>query len=125
MIRLGGVESRTVIVWTAFVEFPQESVAIQVRATTRVPPQFVVTTSLNETTTELQASCAVAMPVLFVLVLAGHSSVKFGGNVRLGRVVSRTVIVCVPLVLLPQPSAAVQRRRMTDAPPQVLLTLSL
>ena len=49
------------------------------------------------------------------------------GEARLsiGGVVSRTVMVCTALVLLPHTSVAVQRRETTLAPPQMLLTLSL
>src|SRR5438067_1385908 len=75
--------------------------------------------------TELQVSVAVATPVLFVLVLAGHSKTIFVGQVMRGVVVSRTVIVCVQLVVLPQRSVAVQVRKMIFAPPQVLLIVSL
>ena len=39
--------------------------------------------------------------------------------------VSRTVMVCKPLVELPHWSVAVQSRETTFAPPQLLLTLSL
>src|SRR5947207_536511 len=74
--------------------------------------------------TELHVSVAVATPVALVFVLAGHCKVRFGGQAILGAVVSRTVIVCVQLVLLPQRSVAVQVRKMILAPPQVLLVES-
>ena len=45
-VMVGGVVSRTVIVWTALVLLPQASVAVQVRAITFVAPQLVVTRSL-------------------------------------------------------------------------------
>ena len=76
--------------------------------------------------TELQAEEAVATPVVFVLVLvAGHSRTTLGGRVSVGAVVSCTVMVWMPLVVLPQASVAVQVRRTTLVPPQWLLTTSL
>src|SRR5688572_23073428 len=75
--------------------------------------------------TEPQTSTAVATPVTFVRVSPGHSRTRFAGSVRAGGVVSRTVMVCSPLVLLPQESVAVQRRVITRVPPQALVTVSL
>jgi len=49
----------------------------------------------------------------------------FVGQVIVGGMVSRIVMVWTQLVLLPQASIAVQVREMTLLPPQVLLTLSL
>jgi hypothetical protein len=92
-VSVGGVESRTVIVWVAFVTLPQRSRAVHVRWTTFVPPQLVIVTSLNVTVAVLQPSTAVAIPVLLVLVFAGHSKVRFGGITNAGGVESRTVIV--------------------------------
>src|SRR3954451_2153548 len=80
-LMLGGVVSRTVIVWTALTLLPHWSEAVQVRATTRVPPQLAVTTSLNVTVVELHPSWAVATPVKFVPVLvAGHSRTTLLGT---------------------------------------------
>jgi len=61
--------------------------------------------------TELHASVAVAMPLALVLVSAGHSKTRSGGQVTTGLVISRTVMVCKQLVLLPQASVAVQVRQ--------------
>ena len=61
--------------------------------------------------TEPQASRAVAIPFLLVLISAGHSSTTLAGQMMAGGVVSRTVMVCTALVLLPQSSVAVQVRR--------------
>src|SRR5207247_380419 len=97
----GLVVSRTVMVWTQVVVLPQWSVAVQVRAITLVPAQLLVTASLYLTVTALQLSWAVAAPVLFVLVSAGHSSTTLAGQVIVGLVVSRTVIVWTQLTLLP------------------------
>src|ERR1043166_8586785 len=98
---LGGVVSRTVMVCTALVVFPHWSVAVQVRAITLVLPQLVVTTSPKLIVTAEQPSWAVATPVAFVVVMAGHSRVRSLGAVTLGGVVSRTVMVCTALALLP------------------------
>src|SRR5437867_3643833 len=47
------------------------------------------------------------------------------GQAMLGLVVSTTVMVCTPLVLLPQASTAVQVRQTVLVPAQLLLTTSL
>src|SRR5437667_9022149 len=76
--------------------------------------------------TEPQPSCAEATPVALVPVaVAGHSRTTLGGQVTVGGVVSRTVIVCTQLVLLPQASVAVQVRNITLVPAQLLLTASV
>src|SRR5215472_6178259 len=124
-VMVGGVVSRTVMVWTALALLPQASVAVQVRAMILVPPQLFVTTSLYVMETALQPSVAVATPVLLVVVSAGHSSVRLVGAAMVGGVVSRTVMVCTALAALPQASVAVQVRAMILLPPQVLVTASL
>ena len=92
---------------------------------TLVLAQLVVTTSLKLMLTEPQPSVAVATPVALVVVLAGHSSTRLVGATMPGGVVSRTVIVCTALLLLPHSSVAVQVREITSVPPQLLLTTSL
>ena len=74
--------SRTVMVCTPLVLLPQESVAVQRRLITRVPPQALVTVSLKLITTEPQLSWAVAAPVAAGAMLAPHSTVRLGGQVR-------------------------------------------
>ena len=74
--------------------------------------------------TALQPSCTVATPVTLVRVSAGHSSTKLVGQVMIGLVVSRTVMVWVQFVLLPQPSVAVQVRAITFVPLQFVMTES-
>ena len=122
---VGGVESRTVIVWIAFVTLPQRSRAVHVRWMTFVAAQLVTTESLNVTVAVLQPSMAVAIPVLVVLVFAGHSKVTFGGITSAGARESRTVMVWILLVLFPQESTAVQVRATTFVPPQLVVTTSL
>ena len=63
--------------------------------------------------TPLQASIALAEPVLLGSVEAEQSRLAFGGQVITGPVVSLTVIVCTQLEELPQPSVAVHVRVMT------------
>src|SRR6266581_38573 len=75
--------------------------------------------------TALQVSWAVATPVALVLVSAGHSRTTSGGQVMTGGVMSRTVMVCTQLALLPHSSMAVQVRAMTLVAPQLLVTESL
>ena len=48
-----------------------------------------------------QSIFALLKGLLVVLVLAGHSNVRFGGRVNIGLVVSRTVTTNEPLRVLP------------------------
>ena len=75
--------------------------------------------------TALQVSCALAMPVALVVVSAGHSSTRSGGQTRVGLVISRTVMLCTQLALLPQSSVAVHVRVITLVGPQLVVTASL
>ena len=97
---IGAVVSRTMIVCVQPELLPQRSVAVQRRAMVWLLPQPFVTKSTKVTETDPAASVAVATPVAFVVVIAGHSSVKFVGQVMTGAVVSCTVIVWVQLELL-------------------------
>jgi len=120
----GAVVSRTVMVCRQLELLLQRSVAVHVRAMTNVFPQFVVTTSLKVTMAAPQASTAVATPLALVLVLAGHWSVRLVGQVMTGGVMSRRVIVCTQLTVLPHSSVAVQVRTMTLLTPQPDVTSS-
>jgi hypothetical protein len=62
---------------------------------------------------------------LVLVSFAGHSKVTFVGHVIVGGVVSRTVIVCTQLDLLPHASVAVHVREMVLAAPQFVVTKSL
>src|SRR5207249_2889348 len=104
------VVSRTVIVCRQLALLLQPSVAVQRRDTTLVPPQLLLVLSLYVMVTGPQPSCALATPVALVRRSAPHSSTRFGGQVRVGLMVSRTVIVWVQLMLFPQASVAVQVR---------------
>src|SRR5262245_61654316 len=76
MSKLGAIVSRTVIVWMPLAMLPQASVAFHAREITLVLPQALLIESVKVTVTAPQPSVAVALPVLLMLVLAGHSSVK-------------------------------------------------
>jgi hypothetical protein len=117
--------SRTLMVCAQVAALPHWSTALQVRMMVLVPPQPFVTASVNVIVTVPQASVAVATPVLLVLVSAGQSSVRLGGHVITGGVVSRTVMVCKQVDLLPQSSVAVQVRRIVEVPPHWFVTESL
>src|SRR5882724_6546970 len=71
------------------------------------------------------ASVAVATPVALVAVFAGNSRVTLAGTCNTGAVVSTTVMVWRPLVLLPHASTAVQVRAMRRALPHKSVTTSL
>ena len=103
---VGGVVSRIVINWIPLVVLPQASVALHSREINFEPPQILLMLSLNVTVTLPQPSWAVAVPVLRMFVLAGHSKVRFTGSVNVGGVESRTVIVWIAFVTLPQRSRA-------------------
>src|SRR5437773_2505219 len=81
-VMTGLVVSTTVMVCTPLVLLPRESVAVQRRVITRVPPQALVIVSLKLITTAPQLSWAVAVPVAAGAVLAPHSTVRSGGQVR-------------------------------------------
>src|SRR2546430_15181316 len=97
-VTTGLVISRTVMVCTQLALLPQASVAVQVRAMTLVAPQLFVTASEERMVTALQVSCAVATPAALVLVSAGQSSTRSGGQVIVGLVISRTVIFWTQLI---------------------------
>src|SRR5262245_42103448 len=125
-VMFGGVVSRTVIVCTSLALLPQALLAVQVRAMSRVPPQLVVTTSLQVIVTAPQPSCALAEPQALVPVFVqGHSNTTSAGAVMVGLIVSRTVMVWTRLVLLPQSSVAGQVRPITWGPPQLVATTRL
>ena len=119
---LGGVMSCTLIVRLQVGVLPQSSVAVQVRVT---PPwQPGVVTSLNVMDTEAsQASLAVAAPKV------GTAGQSIGdttvGQVMLGGVMSRTLIVRLQVAVLPQSSVAVQVRVTLGIPVQLAEVTSL
>jgi hypothetical protein len=109
----GGVVSTAAIVCGPLMLFPQASVAVQVRVITLVLPQPGALVSAWLIVTSPQVSNPVAVPVVAGLVSPLHSTVAASGKVRLGAVVSTTVIVWAPLVLFPQASVADQVRVIT------------
>jgi hypothetical protein len=92
-VMVGRVVSRNVMVWIRLVVLPQASVAVHTREITLAPPQPLLTESLKLTVTKLQLSWAEATPVLFVVVFAGHSSVRSAGMLSAGARLSLTVMV--------------------------------
>src|SRR4051812_19919840 len=69
--------------------------------------------------TPLQSSVAVALPVLLGSEESVQAMVRSAGSVITGAVVSVTVMVCTPVLLLPQLSSAVQVRVITCRPTHV------
>jgi hypothetical protein len=96
------------------LEFPQSSVATQVRdivlSCGHAPP--IVTSLEVMVGVPSQLSLAVAVPVLAGSVLAEQSMVTFKGQVSTGAILSSTTIVCTQLAELPQSSVATQVRVM-------------
>src|SRR5204863_6568745 len=90
----GGVVSRTVTVWLHWLEFPQLSVALQVRVALKAPPQkplrLVTVLMTWMVTTLLQASMAAGGSKL---QFEPHSAVLLARHEMEGGVVSRIVIV--------------------------------
>src|SRR5262245_15779432 len=85
----------SVMIWTQVAEL-QPSVAVQVRVIVAPCGHWPEVTSLYETSgVAPQLSVAVAVPVTDGSVGVPHGSVKSGGQVSTGAVVSWTVIVCV------------------------------
>src|ERR1041385_3435864 len=66
----------------------------------------------------LQVSVALATPVLLVVGATVHSRVILFGHTITGGVVSLKLMVWMQVALLPQPSVAVQVRRMVAVPVQ-------
>src|SRR6266581_2938521 len=91
-VRLGLVVSTTVIFWAALVALLQASVAVQVRVITPVLPQPGAKASVWLIVTAPHVSLPMASPVPLGLVSSAHSTVLSEGTVRLGLVVSTTVI---------------------------------
>jgi hypothetical protein len=115
----GAVVSTTVIVWSPDVWFPHASVAVQVLTivhSSAHPP--ATTASLSAIATLPQVSEPLAIPSAPELWSPLHSTVASAGTLRLGAVVSTTVITWSPLVAFPHSSVAVQVRVITLVFPQ-------
>src|SRR5438067_13468860 len=114
----GPTLSLKLIVCTQVELLPQPSVAVQVRSIIGFPVQlFEPKTSLKIMfLTPLQESVAVAAPVLLVVAATEHSKVRSAGQVIAGPTPSLKLIVCTQRELLPQPSIAVQVRRIVAFP---------
>src|SRR6266705_494890 len=97
--------------------------AVQVRRMVALTVQLVVLNASAKLifVTPLHVSVAVATPVLLVVGGTVHSNVRSGGQVMIGGVVSWKRIVCTQLARLPQPSIAVQVRRIVPLPVQLVV----
>src|SRR5204863_413740 len=96
--------------WLAVLLLPQASVAVQVRSCTTVQLPLLLSTKVNVGLAS-QVSVAVAVAKLGA---AGQSIVLGAGKAAItGGVMSRTLIVWLAVLLLPQASVAVQVRTCT------------
>jgi hypothetical protein len=112
---VGGVLSSMNMSCTQLLEFPQSSVAVQVRviADSLLQPPGVDASENVMVGDPSQLSVAVAMPTAGFTagsVLAEHSMVTLGGQVIEGATLSSTTMTCVQVLVLPQSSAASQVR---------------
>src|SRR5438034_5033122 len=115
----GAVMSRTLMVWLAVLLLPQASVAVQVRTCTTGQLPLLVSTKVNVGLAS-QVSVAVAVAKLGV---AGQSIVLAAGKAAItGAVMSRTLMVWLAVLLLPQASVAVQDRKSTRLHPRQPVT---
>src|SRR3989441_4333868 len=114
--------SRTLIVWLAVLLLPQASVAVQVRTCTTGQVPLLLSTNVGVTAPS-QASLAVAVAKTGV---AGQSIVLAAGKAAItGAVMSRTLIVWLAVLLLPQASVAVQVRTCTTGQVPLLLSTNV
>ncbi len=118
----GGVVSSTLIVCDAVAVFPQPSSAVQVRVILKSPGHapFVVTSAkLKEGTPQLSVAVGTSKEGV-----PPHSIVVTPGNPEItGGTVSSTLMVCVAVAVLPQPSSAVQVRVILYSEVQVPLVV--
>src|SRR5258708_13563517 len=119
----GGTVSLKLIVCKQVELFPQPSTAVQVRRIVPLPVQLVVPNASTKLmfVIPLQVSVALAVPVLLVVGNTVHSRVIFAGQTITGGTVSLKLIVCKQVELFPQPSNAVQVRRIVPLPLQLLV----
>lgn len=110
----GGVVSTITITCKQVEEFPQSSVALQVRFSVYACGQDpeTVASLIVIVGVASQLSVAVAVPVFAGSVLAEHSIVTLLGQDRTGAVLSSTKMVWMQVALFPQSSVAVQVRVM-------------
>src|SRR5439155_18813513 len=113
-VMTGGTVSLKAMICRHVALLPQPSVAVQVRRIMPLPVQLVLSNASAKLmlTIPLHVSVAVAMPVLSVVGAMVHSSVRSAGQVMTGGAVSLKLMVCRHVALLPQPSVAVQVRRI-------------
>src|SRR5437867_2001529 len=120
----GNVVSLKVIVCRQVALLPQASVAVQARRIMPLPVQLVLSNASTKLIliTPLHVSVAKARPVLPVVGSVVHSMVMSAGQVMIGRAVSWKRMACTHVALLPQPSVAVQARRIIPLPVQLVVS---
>jgi hypothetical protein len=119
----GGVVSSTLMVCEAVAVFPQPSFAVQVRVILKSPghaPLVVTSAKVNVGTPQLSVAVGISKDGV-----PPHSMVVTPGNPEMtGGTVSSTLIVCVAVAVLPQPSLAVQVRVILYSDGQVPLVVT-
>src|SRR6185369_16037199 len=123
VVTAGAVVSIAVITCAAVLLLPQPSFAVHVRVMILVQPTVLVTVTALGVITPWQASVNTGA---LNTGAAGHSIVASapGAVVTTGPVVSITVITCAAVLLLPQPSLAVQVRVIILVQQTVLVTVT-
>src|SRR5256885_5295317 len=118
----GGSESLKLMVCKQLELLPQPSNAVHVRRIIPLPLQLVVPNASTKLrfVTPLQVSVALAEPVLLVVGNTAHSRVMSAGQTTTGGTLSLKLMVCKQLALFPQPSNAVQVRRIVPLPVQLV-----
>src|SRR5437763_12336627 len=119
----GGTVSLKLIVCTQLAALPQPSIAVQVRRIVPLRVQLVLPKASRKVMLVSPLPLSVALPISVLLVVAGtvHSRVMLVGQVITGGTVSLKLIVCTQLAAFPQPSIAVQVRRIVPLPVQLVL----
>src|SRR5260370_41309544 len=95
--------------WVQVAPFPHKSAALYVRVMTNWPAQLLeLIESPCQVTVTIppQLSLVITLFVLGAGIWLTQLTVKLVGQMMLGALVSRTVIVCWQVVLLPHKSAA-------------------
>ena len=106
---IGGVSSRTVMIWLQVAELPHKSVALYVRVSVyRLGHVWLEITSPTCVITAVpeQLSVDVTSAILGAGTKAAHCTLIAAGHVSIGGVSSNTVMICVQVDVFPQPSVA-------------------
>ena len=104
---VGGVPSKTVMVWAQVAVFPHRSAAVYVLVMVYLLVQvWLEMTSAATVTVTVppQLSLEVTLPVLAAGTFPVQDTVKSAGQVRDGGVPSKTSMTCMQVAVLPQAS---------------------